>query len=94
MDANGDGDCGAYETDPTTCGSFDNDDITVADLCCICGGGEGGTVVSVTAENSVSDLDPTMFTLGDQDLYVIYPTTEKSLYDAALTRETADGTEL
>ena len=29
--------------------------------------------------NEVTDLSPGVFDLGDQDLFVIYPTTEKSL---------------
>lgn len=88
-DANGDTDCTNYEADPLTCGTFDVIDPTgdlllsvFADrICCICGGGTADTANTVSTENAATDLSTGMFTLGDPDLYVIYPTTEKPLLD-------------
>ena len=36
---------------------------------------------SLADSNSATNLATGMFTLGDQDLYVIYPTTEKAFFD-------------
>ena len=90
--ATGTATCANYEDDPAACGAFDTitDDPTsnsYADMeCCICGGGTGSMITAFPATNTASNLDPDAmatppetFTVGDQDTYVIYPTTDKSL---------------
>ena len=86
-------DCSTYEGNPAACGAFDTigDDPlsnSYADIeCCICGGGSGSMITTFTATNTASNLDPDAmamptpetFTIGDQDTYVIYPTTDKTL---------------
>ena len=92
-DANGETDCTEYETDPTICGVydvFDPDDffmsVFAGSICCICGGGSASSANTITTENADTDLSTGNFTLGDQDLYVIYPTTEKPLLDKGSAR--------
>ena len=75
--------CLWYERFPEYCGNYDVADTFDAKTeCCICGGGMTGGLVAVTFGSN----NPTTFgadgeieNLGDQDTYVIYPTTEKSL---------------
>ena len=94
-DANGNTECTDYEADPDLCGVYDLPAgsglfLSVGAICCICGGGVASTadpasimVDSAVAEsNLATDLSTGMFTLGDQDLYVVYPTTEKALFDS------------
>ena len=80
-DADGNTDCNPYEELPNICGKFDNDEWTASVICCVCGGGmEGDDVPEEDGDlNAATDLSSGTFSLGDQDLYVIYPTTEKSL---------------
>ena len=88
-DANGNTDCTNYEADPDICGVYDIPQFNVGSICCICGGGDPSTsdpasimVDSAVAESNVATVLSTgMFDVGDQDLYVVYPTTEKALFD-------------
>ena len=41
VDSYGDG-CDAYNSFPSWCGNYDDDDFMSNEMCCICGGGEGG----------------------------------------------------
>lgn len=76
----GNSDCSTYVEMPETCGAFDDMDWTANVICCACGGGMRGSQNEADeAENVATDLSAGVFNLGDQDLYVIYPTTEKSL---------------
>ena len=88
-DANGNTDCTNYEADPDICGVYDIPGVSAGSICCICGGGATSSsdpasimVDSAVAEsNSNTNLGTGEFQLGDQDLYVVYPTTEKALFD-------------
>ena len=41
-DPYGDG-CAAYNNYPSWCGNYDDDDFQSNDMCCVCGGGDGGS---------------------------------------------------
>ena len=80
--------CASY-TNAARCGNYDDPGTFEAfDLCCLCGGGTAGATLAVTESASgvpintptTFDADGEIATLGDADTYVIYPTTEKSLY--------------
>lgn len=76
--------CSWYEMNAQYCGNYDDDDFTAKTLCCICGGGNCGagdpTVIAATNVATTFATDGEIDDLGDSDTYVIYPTTEKSLY--------------
>ena len=46
--------------------------------------------MNVAQSNTETNLATGMFELGDQDLYVIYPTTEKALFDNLSLRRAND----
>lgn len=76
--------CTDMEMFPALCGAAD--DLTpmaesYADVgCCICGGGMAGGISTIAGTNVVSDIGATPTpTFGDQDTYVIYPTTDSSI---------------
>ena len=47
--------------DQAICGLYDNNDIQAASFCCQCGGGSDGTQITITSENTSTDLSATMF---------------------------------
>ena len=85
-DSEGNG-CSWYETNFATalCGTYDvlspAGSEMYADVgCCICGGGNALAISPFTAMNTASSIQATPTpTIGDQDTYVIYPTTEKTI---------------
>ena len=97
-DANGNTDCTNYEADPDICGVYDIPQFNVGSICCICGGGlpsnEDPASIMVDSDvadsNTLTNLGTGEFQLGDQDLYVIYPTTEKALFDNYSLRRAND----
>ena len=97
-DANGNTDCTNYEADPDICGVYDIPQFNVGSICCICGGGDpsNSDPASIMVDSDVADsntltnLGTGEFQLGDQDLYVIYPTTEKALFDNYSLRRAND----
>ena len=97
-DANGNTDCTDYEADRDLCGVYDTDSVDANGVCCICGGGlpSNEDPASIMVDSDVADLNAMTnlgtgeFQLRDQDLYVIYPTTEKALFDNLSLRRAND----